>query len=65
MRLNATLDPSNASNQQVMWISSDPSIATVDQLGNVEALTSGEVTITLLSDEAGHQDQLVLKINKK
>lgn len=63
--LNAIIEPSNASNQQVMWISSDPSIATVDQLGNVEALTRGEVTITLLSDEAGHQDQIGLKIYKK
>ena len=48
-----------------MWISSDSSIATVDQLGDIQALSEGEVTISLLSDEGGLRDDLIIKIKAK
>ncbi len=65
LQLTAQLTPIEASNQQVMWISSDSKIATVDQDGIVQALTVGEVTISLLSDEGGIKDEITLKIKGK
>lgn len=43
----ATIVPSNATNQGVIWASSDPSIATVDENGFVTPQQSGKVTITV------------------
>jgi len=36
-------------NQSVIWLSSDPSIATVDYTGLVTGIDSGEVTITAMA----------------
>lgn len=43
--------PSNASNKDVHWISSDNEIASVDNLGKVHALKDGKCTITAISNE--------------
>jgi uncharacterized protein YjdB len=40
-QLRATVTPSNATNQTVIWESDDPSIATVDENGLVTAVWSG------------------------
>ena len=42
-----SISPSNATNQQVIWGSSDEKIATVDNKGNVKALKAGVVDITI------------------
>ena len=44
--LEATVLPENASNKTVQWTSSDASVASVDQNGTVNAISSGNVTIT-------------------
>lgn len=41
-----TITPSDLTNGVVEWSTSDPSIATVDDKGNVTAVAAGEVTIT-------------------
>lgn len=41
-----TVYPENATNKKINWTSGDEIIATVDENGNVKALTSGEVVIT-------------------
>ncbi len=45
--LTATVYPENATNTEVTWTSSDPSIATVDKDGKITALKAGEATITV------------------
>jgi hypothetical protein len=45
-KLNATVAPSNADNQTVIWSSSDPSVATVDANGNVKSVGCGTTIIT-------------------
>ena len=40
-KLDATVNPSNASNKNIKWISANESIATVDQSGNVTADVAG------------------------
>ena len=44
--LSDSITPTDATNKNVLWAVSDPSVATVDQTGNVTALKAGTVTIT-------------------
>ena len=44
--LNATVVPANANDKTVTWDSSDDTVATVDENGNVKALKPGTTTIT-------------------
>ena len=45
-KLTVTITPSNATDKNVTWQSSDVNVATVDQTGEVSAKKSGVVTIT-------------------
>ncbi len=45
-QLSATIQPDNASFKRVAWESSDPTVATVDNNGNIHALSRGTTTIT-------------------
>nr|WP_084315242.1 Ig-like domain-containing protein [Clostridium hydrogeniformans] len=49
-KIIATVLPKDATNKKVTWSSSDESIATVDQEGNVKALKVGQATITAKLD---------------
>ena len=51
LQLKATLSPSNVTNKNITWKSSDDSIATVDQNGKVTALKEGKVRITATSGD--------------
>lgn len=46
VKLKSALTPSNATDKTFSWTSSDSSIATVDQKGNVTALQPGNCTVT-------------------
>lgn len=57
--------PANASNQQVTWLSSDPSIADVDEKGTVTARKAGTVTITATAaDGSKTQGSCVITVEK-
>lgn len=45
-KLTATVTPAQTLDKSVTWVSSDESIATVDQNGNVQAIKPGQVSIT-------------------
>ena len=45
--LTATVTPDNATNTDVTWSSTNPSVATVDAEGNVTAVAAGTTTITV------------------
>ena len=53
LELTASITPSNATNQEVTWTSSDKSVATVDSSGRVKGLKPGTVTITATSEDGG------------
>lgn len=48
-----TISPDNATNQNVTWESSAPSIIEVDQNGNLTAKSTGTATITVSSQDGG------------
>ena len=48
-KVNATINPSNASYQGINWSSSNTSVATVDGNGNIKAVGAGTATITATS----------------
>ncbi len=45
-QVKAKVEPSNATNRELVWTSSDPSVATVDSNGIVKGIKNGVVTIT-------------------
>lgn len=50
---NVTITPDNATNRNVTWESSNPSIIYVDQNGNLTAKSTGTATITVSSQDGG------------
>ncbi len=52
-QLTATVSPSNATNQNVIWSSSNNSIATVDNNGLVSAVGLGNAVITVTTEDGG------------
>jgi len=51
VQLQAQVTPANATMRNVVWQSSDPTVATVDKFGIATALQPGEATISLYSWE--------------
>ena len=54
--LQAAVLPVDASNKNVSWSSSDEAVATVDENGNVTAVSAGEAVITVTTEEGGFAD---------
>ena len=53
--LTATVQPSNATNQNVTWSSDKPDVATVDAAGKVTAVGAGTATITVTTADGSKQ----------
>lgn len=53
-KLNAAVLPSDASNQNVIWYSDNPSVASVDENGMVTAVSNGQTTVYAVSEEWGY-----------
>ena len=62
--LTATISPSNAENQKVLWSSSNSSVATVKE-GVVTAIKPGSATITVKSDDGGKTATCEVTVNAK
>jgi len=52
-QLTATVQPSNATNKNVSWSSSNTSVATVNSSGLVTAVAAGSATITVTTQDGG------------
>lgn len=49
-KLEVTINPSDATNKNATWKSSDTSVVTVDANGNIKAIKAGNATITVTVD---------------
>ena len=49
-KLSATVNPSNATNKNIMWTTTDKTVVSVDNNGNVKALKAGTANITAKSN---------------
>ena len=56
-QLSYTISPSDATNQNVSWSSSNPAVATVSDQGKVKAVGVGTAYITVKTDDGGYMDQ--------
>lgn len=52
-QLSVTLQPSDATERKVIWSSSDPGVARVDQNGKVTSVSYGDCTVTAVSADSG------------
>ncbi len=64
LQLTASVRPDNAYNKGVTWMSSDSSVASVDDTGLVTAHKKGEATITVTAvDGSGKSDSCDITVN--
>ena len=61
--LNATIAPSNATNQNITWTSNKESVATVDN-GVITAVAAGKATITVTTEEGGFTATCVVTVTE-
>lgn len=64
LQLTATVAPSNASNKNVTWKSSNTNIATVDSNGKVTGKAVGEATITVTTADGGKTATCKVTVSK-
>lgn len=64
-QLQVTILPQEASNHKVNYQSSNPSVASIDDKGKIQAIRSGETTITVKAEENKVQNQITIKVYSK
>ena len=55
--------PTTATNKKVNLYSSDENIAIVDNTGNIQTLSDGEVTITAVTEDGNYKDKINIYVN--
>ncbi|MCM1544508.1 MAG: Ig-like domain-containing protein [Ruminococcus sp.] len=65
LTLKSTIAPSNATNKNVKWSSSNTKVATVDSKGVVKAVAAGTATITCKAAEGSAQATCKITVRKK
>ncbi len=63
--LSATVSPSNATNKDVTWKSSNPSVATVSQKGMVTAISGGTTEISVETKDKGYRAVCKITVPQK
>lgn len=64
-QFSVKIDPANATNQEVSWSSSDPSVASIDSKGLVTAKAEGKATITVTANDGGVSSKATVTVNNK
>lgn len=61
-QLQVTISPEEASDHKVIYSSSNPNVATIDDKGVIHALTSGTTTITVKAQENSVQSSIEINV---
>ena len=64
-QLQITISPQEANNHKVIYSSSNPQIATIDDKGLIQAIHSGETIITVKAEENSVQNQIKINVYSK
>lgn len=64
-KLVATVSPSNATNKNISWVSSKPSVATVDNQGNITAFAKGTTAITVTTEDGNFVANCIINVASK
>ncbi len=62
--IQAVITPENASNRNIIWNTSDPTVAMVDDTGTVIAVGAGTAVITASSEEGGYSAECIVTVSK-
>ena len=63
--LVATISPSNATNQNISWTSTNTNSVTVDEIGNIKALKEGTSTIIVKTNDGNKTATCTVSVTKK
>lgn len=63
-QLIASITPNNATNKNISWTSSDESVATVDGNGLITALSQGQTTIKVTTEDGNYSADCVITVLK-
>lgn len=63
-QLNATIEPSNATNKKVTYESDNDEVATVSSNGLVTAISAGKATITVKTTDGNHTDTATINVTE-
>lgn len=64
-QIQVTISPQEASSHKVIYSSSNPEIASIDDKGNIQAIRSGNATITVKAEENTVQSQIGIQVYSK
>lgn len=62
IQLNATINPEDATNQKVIWTSSDEEVAVVNTKGKVTGVGHGEAVITAKTEDGGFEAKCSVRV---
>lgn len=60
--LIATLNPGDSTDKKIMWTSSNPDVAVVDESGQLQTVSSGQATITATSHDGGFRANCTISV---
>lgn len=62
--LSATIEPQNATDKRIIWISSDPKIAIADSKGKIIPQRDGKVTVTAIAGNKSNTIEVTVAANE-
>ena len=65
LSLTPTIEPANATNQNVSWASDKETVATVDEKGTVTAKAAGTAVITVKTADGGKEATCTITVKEK
>ncbi len=62
-KLEVLIEPQEASSHKVSYTSSNPNVASIDKNGTIHAISSGQTTITVKSEESDVQAEITISVH--